>query len=557
MKLKIAALAIVIALAIGLSAQPASAHADLISTEPTSGQVLESAPGALTFKFTEAVTLTKDTIRLYNSNGEEQKLPNATHLNGDSAAITVPIDGLDEGAYVAMYRVVSADSHPIHGAITFQVGNVSGDTSAITSKLLAGESADASVRVVQAALRGLMLGSTIIGLGALILSVVFRSNETLFDLAYRTTGYSFLTLGISTVFGLFSQAVYVNVAPLSDFFNPDLARSTLYTRYGYGCLLRFAAVASLALVLPEVRERTIWRFAALAAGVSVIMSFAVSGHAGTGRWPWAGITLDVIHMMAGSVWFGGLFLFIVAMFMTSVDAAAVRSGLARFSKIALICAIAIAASGVFQAVRQIQSTDVLFDTAYGRLIIAKTGLYALIVAAAWFSRKATNKWTLASDQDTDTVQRKALRIGIGIEVVIATAIVTVTTILMTTSPIGTVAAAGSAPIVNAGGPFSQAATSDNINVSLQLPQTRSGPNNLEVKITDLNGQPLDVPEVNIRLTLPSAGLGPLPVELTKVSPGNFTATNTVVPISGEWAVSVTVRTTEIDQTAITFNVPFA
>ena len=42
-------------------------------------------------------------------------------MNGKAVSENVPSD-LPAGGYVVTWRVVSADSHPVHGAFTFQIG---------------------------------------------------------------------------------------------------------------------------------------------------------------------------------------------------------------------------------------------------------------------------------------------------------------------------------------------------------------------------------------------------------------------------------------------------
>ncbi|HLM16950.1 MAG TPA: copper resistance protein CopC, partial [Acidimicrobiia bacterium] len=61
--------ALVIAL-IAVFAAPASAHASLLSTDPSNGGVYDTAPKAVTLRFTEGVEVTQDSIRVYTSERE-------------------------------------------------------------------------------------------------------------------------------------------------------------------------------------------------------------------------------------------------------------------------------------------------------------------------------------------------------------------------------------------------------------------------------------------------------------------------------------------------------
>lgn len=534
-------------------ATPASAHAELLNTEPSTGQILPDAPAQVVLHFSEPVTPTQSSIKLFNGEGERREVPRATHPNGDGTTVSIPLPAdLEHGQWVVVWRVISADSHPIHGALTFQAGTETPTrtNASLSNKLLASDHADLAVRVIQGVLRGIILLSTVIALGALILSVVFRKEEALFLLAYRAGGYALLVLGIATVLGLFNHGIYANAEPLSQFFDPNLARITLDTRYGYGTILRLAAVTSAALVLPEIQHRRTWWLASFGAALAVVTSFAVSGHAGTGRWPAAGIILDMFHITAGSIWFGGLLLICIALFCKSVipDAEELRKGVQTFSRIALVCAITVLISGVLQAWRQIFSWNDLWNLDYSRLVLTKTALFLAIVAIAFFSRKATRRW---GDAGTDTNVRKSLERNVFIEVLFAFAVVCVTTVLVATTPSAT--AAQQIIATN----YDRQAPAGNITVNLHIPKTQSGIAELNVNLVDTNGKPVDAPEVNINMTLVDQGVGPLPVKLQRLGAGVYQTPNAIVPLGGIWTVSVVVRTTDIDQTATSFAVPFS
>lgn len=61
---------------------------------------------------------------------------------------------------------------------------------------------------------------------------------------------------------------------------------------------------------------------------------------------------------------------------------------------------------------------------------------------------------------------------------------------------------------------------------------------------------LDVPEVQVALTLEARGIGPLRVPVRRLSAGRWTTSGFQVPVSGTWDLAVTVRTSEIDQITV-------
>ncbi|MFD9130080.1 FixH family protein [Kitasatospora sp. NPDC059571] len=77
-----------------------------------------------------------------------------------------------------------------------------------------------------------------------------------------------------------------------------------------------------------------------------------------------------------------------------------------------------------------------------------------------------------------------------------------------------------------------------------------GPNTVGLELDDRTGRPAQVPEVELAFTLPDRDLGPLPVTLTAQGAGRWSGT-AQLPLAGQWVVSVTVRSSDIDQSTAT------
>ena len=104
-----------------LGAAPASAHAELIDTDPAEGSVVETAPDTVTLTFNEPVRLTSQEIAVYDAAGDEV----GSTAGASGTEVTVDLTGaadLADGTYVVSWNVLSGDGHPISGALTFSVG---------------------------------------------------------------------------------------------------------------------------------------------------------------------------------------------------------------------------------------------------------------------------------------------------------------------------------------------------------------------------------------------------------------------------------------------------
>src|SRR3954454_16608364 len=109
------------ALVVG-AAVPAEAHAALLSTTPANGEIVPTAPAEVTLTYGEAVGTGLGAIRVLASNGDRADTGQATVSDGDRV-VHVPLrSGLADGSYIVVWRVVSADSHPVSGTFTFSVG---------------------------------------------------------------------------------------------------------------------------------------------------------------------------------------------------------------------------------------------------------------------------------------------------------------------------------------------------------------------------------------------------------------------------------------------------
>src|SRR5262245_56787499 len=125
------AIAVVVALFASLGAvlagpaSPAYAHAQLTGTTPANGARLDAAPAQIVLRFSERVSPVRDGVRLLDASGTIRSAEPARVDPTAAGQVVLPVPtGLGAGIYTVSWRVVSADSHPIHGAFVFGVGDV-------------------------------------------------------------------------------------------------------------------------------------------------------------------------------------------------------------------------------------------------------------------------------------------------------------------------------------------------------------------------------------------------------------------------------------------------
>ncbi|ALE91301.1 hypothetical protein AOC05_01295 [Arthrobacter alpinus] len=114
----------VLLLCLGLSlagAPLAAAHDQIISSTPTPGQRLVTAPLHIEIRFNGTLLNLGHEVRVIGSDTKNW-VQDAPVLNGEKLTQPLPA-GMPDGEYQVRWRVVSSDGHPINGSYTFLVGD--------------------------------------------------------------------------------------------------------------------------------------------------------------------------------------------------------------------------------------------------------------------------------------------------------------------------------------------------------------------------------------------------------------------------------------------------
>lgn len=119
--------------------------------------------------------------------------------------------------------------------------------------------------------------------------------------------------------------------------------------------------------------------------------------------PELGAALTVVHLTAASLWTGGLLYVLRTMWLRRRDPAAARALLGRYARLAIWLYAALAVTGTLSTLRRLPA-DVVFTSAYGRTLLLKLALVAVVSVLALSARQR-----LLRDGDPDTAQRLARR----------------------------------------------------------------------------------------------------------------------------------------------------
>jgi copper transport protein len=423
----------------------AEAHAVLQSSEPARGATLAQPPKQIVLHFSEPVEVSFGSVQVFDSAGDRVDAGRPGHLAGDSSSVRLPVPRLSRDAYVVTWRVISADSHPVHGAFTFRVGaGAGGDTQQLSRELLTSGQGSRTVGVLFGIVRGLAYLAVALVLGGAFFVVVLWPDDLDDRRALRLVWAGWALALATAILGVGLQGIYGSGYGLGEILHPSVWRNVLDTRFGRvwmgRALVLLAAAPLLRLLLRGRRRDPMVTGAGILIGCGLAAGFGLAGHAGTGTQVPAAVVSDLAHVAAMSVWLGGLAVLVVAV-LTSAEAVAHSRVVVRFSAIAFACVAVLVATGAYQSWRAVGSFTALRHTTYGTLLITKLALFVALVGLAALSRRLVHgHWALrlrvppGPGAATASPRLADLRRSVAAEVLVALAVIGVTATLVNAQP---------------------------------------------------------------------------------------------------------------------------
>lgn len=535
MRRRVPAFALLLAALFGavllVGAGPAGAHATVVATDPIDGSRLKAAPSVVTITFDQAVSLGSiGYLHVTDQTGRKVDAGAAFHPGGDGAKIADKLkSGLGDGTYTASFRIVSADSHPVAGTIRFVVGNgaLSGPTGG------AGGTVDTITSKTFDAVRWISFAGFALLVGSWLVLVAWPAGRGVAR-ARRLVWCGLGAAVLGTVAEELMQGPYTAGTGLGDMFNWPLFDGTLHTDYGqyHSLRLLFLGLAAAFFGWALSDERARWTQlgvgAALAVGMAV--TFAGTGHAATTNPEWVSMASDVLHVLAMAAWLGGLALLTVGV-LPRREPDELRVALPAFSRVALIAIATLAITGLYQALRGVQTVDALFTTTYGQLVVVKVVLFGGIVLLGNFARTALHRDVVTS---AERVRRSVL-----VEIVLAVGVLVATSILVA-QPRGSEALA----VQRAKPRSASAALGSGRTITVTLDPGKHGVISTTVELS--SGAPPQ--NVTATASLPSKQIGPIPIPLTADGRNLYGASGITFPSAGAWVISLVVTTSQFHAT---------
>ena len=495
----------------------ASAHAILDSSNPAASTVVSQSPAEIRLDFNEQIEGTLLNVRLFDAEQKEITVQRAELLDLDPSIVIAAIPDLVDGVYVVVWRVVSADGHPVSGAFPFEVGERSSGTgNDLLTKILSSIDTESPLGNPLAAGRFIAFLSLVVLIG----TVVFSWGSTLLtsEKARQLIRISAVGIAAGSVVVLLLQGPYASGKGWSAIFDAALIGDVAVTRLGLAVLARLVFVvlwSFLSLSDAHAQSRW-WKYLAIFAGLGIIATFSLSGHPSAASLPALFVLVDAIHVGAVVTWAGGLIALAVLRHEESVDAA-------RYSRIATWAMPVAVVSGVMQGLHLLGGVSGITDSSYGKFLILKT---AIVIAVIALGAKA--RAHLSDSRGTEF--GKTIRF----EATLMIIVLAVTALLVGTSP------------SNRGNGGSQTFSSTQIRsgivADLSVLPTRVGTAEVHVVLTPPGGALKPVVEVTVEISLPSRNIPAIPVKLYELGPNHWTGVVNI-PYSGTWSFESRVKPT--------------
>ena len=526
----IGTLVLLIALA---HASDAGAHASLVRTDPADGAVLPLPPAVLTLTFNEPVSPL--VVRLIGPDGKAIAVRDVV---AENATVMIPAPPMPErGTHVLSWRVISADGHPVGGAVMFSIGAPSARPDAA-----ADSQADASVRTLLWAIKLVLYVGLFVGVGGAFFQAWIADPDSR---AARSSIVAMLAGLIAAPASVGLQGLDALGLPVSGLGQRITWETGLDTSYGITAIV--AAIALFAgLFSCAAESRRIARGLSLTGLLGIGLALSLSGHAGTAEPRLISRLAVFVHAVCVGLWIGALLPLLAGLrWSTAARQSSKLKELARFSRVIPVPLALLVASGAWLAVVQLGPVDALWTTSYGQVLACKLAAVAALLGLA-----AANRYRLVPQLDREGgAAARPLAISLAFEFTIALAILGLVALWRFTPPPRALAT-NAAISLHVHGDKAMA----------QIDIERHDADRAQANVLVLDGafQPLAVKEVTLVLANPGAGIESFRRTATRAAENITPDTPATmwriddlrIPVAGRWNLRVELLISDFDKLMI-------
>jgi copper transport protein len=253
----------------------------------------------------------------------------------------------------------------------------------------------------------------------------------------RLLGLGWLLGVAGTGAAIVFQAAWVSGQPISW----SAVQQFLTVQVGHVWFAKALLWVLAAVVLADLLQRrekaarsTAWRVGAGAVGLGLLRMAGLTGHAMDASSRTVAEIAALLHLAGICAWFGGLTVLLLGV-LPRRRAEELATVTPKYSRLAMLSVIIIAAAGTTLAVQLLPSPSVLLSTNYGRLLLLKLAIFAVILGVAQLSKRWVKRrldFAVVLRGNSATV--RPFVYSVAVETVLVVAVLVAASLLVTANP---------------------------------------------------------------------------------------------------------------------------
>lgn len=564
--------------AVALLPPSAEAHALLVQSDPPVNARLQDPPTFVNGTFSEDLDDRLSSLQVLSGTGDRVDSGETT-FGDDPRQMRIDIpETLPPGFYTVIWETLSSvDGHLIKGSFPFTV--LEEDGSDPSGPVFSGDIGYSGGSPRFDNVIGKWL--SIIGAVAIVGSIAFvvwvvrpatsdtsgEWKQKARDAARRHLFWvAWTAVGVLVIAGIVEVAAQAR--QLGGFGFVD---EVLSNQWGERWIQRQVVLAAIVIALALARwlasagrdrlsESALW--VALAGGLGYLLLISLVGHGSAVPGSFWAVSADFIHLTATAVWVGMLIqlsLFLVWSRRTPDDQRAVLQAghLQRFSAFAATSVLLLLATGTVSALAHISHIESIYDTAYGRALLVKLGIMAVLLTVAGLNAFFLRQRIVDDESKAESIQKRLTTL-VRVEAGLAAIVILAAAVLIQYPTSSFVSAAEENVQASAQAVVGddQQQTVGDVTVDLTISPNAVGTNTYQIILFGVGGgQVGEVLQVRLRFKPPDPDLGESQIvaDVVNADINQYKAVGAFFIQPGGWEVDVDLRRREVDDVTAVFS----
>jgi copper transport protein len=257
----------------------------------------------------------------------------------------------------------------------------------------------------------------------------------------RLLGLGWVLGTVGTIAALFFQGAWAAQLPPSQAFKWSVVEQLMTVQTGRIWVAKVLLWILATVVLADLLQRRdkaarslAWRVGAGAVSLGLLRMAGLTGHTQDAPQRTLAEVAALVHLAGICAWFGGLTMLLLCV-LPRRKPEELATVVPRYSRLALTSVVLIVAAGIILAWQLLGSPGVLLTTHYGRLLLVKLTVFAVILGVAQLSKRwVTRRLDFAVVLRGDSATVRPFVYSVATETVLVVAVLVAASLLVTANP---------------------------------------------------------------------------------------------------------------------------